>query len=153
MKVFKFGGASVKDAAAVKNVTKILSSFKDDKLLVVVSAMGKTTNALEKVLNAYIHKQGDAVKYLQEVKDYHRKIMIDLFPAPNHPVFDQVNNHFVEIEWVLEEEPSKGFDFAYDQIVSVGELVSTRIISDQLSEITCELGSNGKCRDQRTSLL
>ena len=133
MKVFKFGGASVKDAAAVKNVTKILSGFSEDQLVVVVSAMGKTTNALEKVVSAFMDKSGEAPKLLQEVKDFHRKIMLDLFPSANHPVFDIVNNIFVEIEWVLEEEPSKGMAFAYDQIVSTGELISTRIISAYLS--------------------
>jgi aspartate kinase len=133
MKVFKFGGASVKDAAAVKNVTKILAGFSDDRLVVVVSAMGKTTNALEKVVNAYCRKTGDAGKFLNEVKEYHHKIMNELFPVPTHPVFDVVNNIFVEIDWVLEEEPSKGFAFAYDQIVSTGEMISTRIISAYLA--------------------
>lgn len=133
MKVFKFGGASVKDAAAVKNVTKILSGFSTDKLVVVVSAMGKTTNALEKVVNSYYEKKGDAGELLATVKDYHHKIMQDLFPVPNHPVFDEVNNIFVEIDWVLEEVPSKGYAFAYDQVVSAGELISTRIISAYLT--------------------
>ena len=133
MKVFKFGGASVKDAAAVKNVTKILSGFGEEKLVVVISAMGKTTNALEKVVSAYIDKTGEAQRLLQEVKEYHRRIMMDLFPSASHPVFDVVNNIFVEIDWVVEEEPSKGLDFAYDQIVSAGELISTRIISAYLS--------------------
>ena len=133
MKVFKFGGASVKDAAAVKNVTKILSGFSDDRLVVVVSAMGKTTNALEKVVNAYCRKTGEAGVFLNEVKEYHHKIMTELFPVPTHPVFDVVNNIFVEIDWVLEEEPSKGFAFSYDQIVSTGEMISTRIISAYLA--------------------
>jgi len=133
MKVFKFGGASVKDAAAVKNVTKILAGFTDDKLVVVVSAMGKTTNALEKVVNAYFYKTGDASAALNEVKEFHHKIMMDLFSVPTHPIFDIVNNIFVEIDWVIEEEPAKGFAFAYDQIVSTGELISTRIISAYLA--------------------
>lgn len=132
MKVFKFGGASVKDADAVKNMTKVLAGFKDEKLVVVVSAMGKTTNALELVVNSYFNKDGNAIKNLEEVKIYHKKIMMDLFSSKTHPVFDLVNNTFVEIEWVLEEEPSKGYAFAYDQIVSAGELISTRIISAYL---------------------
>ncbi len=133
MKVFKFGGASVKDAAAVKNVTKILAGFTEDKLVVVVSAMGKTTNSLEKVVNAYFYKSGDAAAALNEVKEFHHKIMMDLFLVPTHPIFDIVNNIFVEIDWVLEEEPAKGFAFAYDQIVSTGELISIRIISAYLA--------------------
>jgi aspartate kinase len=132
MKVFKFGGASVKDAAAVKNVTRILGRFPDERLAVVVSAMGKTTNALEKVAEAYHGKTGDALKLLVDVREFHRKIMADLFPA-DHPVYDQVNNHFVELEWVLEEPPDRDFNFIYDQIVSAGELISTRIISGYLA--------------------
>lgn len=132
MKVFKFGGASVKDAEAVKNMTSVLSSFKNEKLVVVVSAMGKITNALEKVVNSYYNQDGNAVKHLEEIKLFHKKIMLELFPSKSHPVFDLVNNHFVEIEWVLEEAPAKGYAFAYDQIVSNGELISTRIISAYL---------------------
>ncbi len=137
MKVFKFGGASVKDAEAVKNVTRILGNFPDDRLVVVVSAMGKTTNALEKVTEAYHSKSGDASKLLADLREFHRKIMVDLFPA-SHPVYDQVNNHFVELEWVLEEPPARDYDFVYDQIVSVGELISTRIISNYLAHSNIE---------------
>ncbi len=138
MKVFKFGGASVKDAASVKNVTKILSGFTSDKLVVVVSAMGKTTNALEKVVNAYYEKKSDTVELLTVVKDYHHKIMQELFPVADHAVYNDVNNIFVEIEWVLEEAPSRGFAFVYDQIVSAGELISSRIISAYLAHAGVE---------------
>ncbi|MBL0341493.1 MAG: aspartate kinase [Bacteroidetes bacterium] len=134
MKVFKFGGASVKDAEAVKNITKILANFENEKIVVVVSAMGKMTNALELVINSYFNKDGNAIKHLEEVKLFHKKIMNELFSSKSHPVFDEVNNHFVEIEWVLEEEAAKGYAFAYDQIVSTGELISTRIISAYLRQ-------------------
>jgi len=146
MKIFKFGGASVKDAEAVKNMTAVLFGFKEEKLVVVVSAMGKTTNALELVVNSYYNKDGNASKHLEEVKLYHKKIMMDLFPSNAHPVFDLVNNHFVEIDWVLEEEPSKGYAFVYDQIVSAGELISTRIISAYL-ELTGIVNSWLDARD------
>jgi aspartate kinase len=134
MKVFKFGGASVKDAGAVKNISGILKSFSGEKLLVVISAMGKTTNALEKVVNSYFTNDGQAVAHLEEVKQYHRKIMIELFKSAADQIFDEVNNIFVEIEWVLDEQPSKGYAFAYDQIVSAGELISTKIVSAYLRE-------------------
>lgn len=134
MKVFKFGGASVKDAGAVKNIAGILKSFSGEKLLVVISAMGKTTNALEKVVNSYFTNDGQAAAHLEEVKQYHRKIMIELFKSASDQVFDEVNNIFVEIEWVLDEQPSKGYAFAYDQIVSAGELISTKIVSAYLRE-------------------
>lgn len=132
MKVFKFGGASVKDADAVVNLRDILLSYVDQPLLVVVSAMGKTTNALEAVVEAHCHKVGNAQALLEDIRSYHLGIMNRLFPDSSHPVFDQVNNILVEIEWILEEEP-RSYDFVYDQIVSVGELVSTTIISAYLN--------------------
>lgn len=128
MKVFKFGGASVKNAASVKNVASILKLFPDEKIAVVVSAMDKTTNALEKVTDAHCRKSGDAHNLLQEVKLFHESIIEELFPDKNNPVYGQVNNFFVEADWVLEEEPRE-YDFVYDQLVSLGELVSTAIVS------------------------
>lgn len=132
MKVFKFGGASVKNAEAVKNVCAILKRFPDEPLTVVVSAMDKTTNALEKVAHAYYQKNGKASDLLNEVRTFHINVMKDLFADAAHPVYDLVNNLFLEVDWILEETPSKGFDFCYDQIVSAGELISTRIISEYL---------------------
>lgn len=133
MKVFKFGGASVKDAAAVKNVCQILKSFSGKQIIVVVSAMGKTTNALEKVVQAYINKTGNAHELLKDLKDFHLKIMEDLFENTAHPVYERVNNFFVEVDWVI-EEPPRDYDFIYDQVVSIGELVSTAIVSAYLND-------------------
>jgi len=133
MKVFKFGGASVKDASSVSNVASILKRFPNENILIVVSAMGKTTNALEKVVNDFFYKKGDAHAALEEVKRYHYTIMNHLFPDETHPVFKEVNNFFVEVDWVLEEEPNRGYGFIYDQVVSIGELVSTKIVSEYLN--------------------
>ena len=133
MKIFKFGGASVKDADSVKNVCRILKSFAGDQIITVISAMGKTTNALESVVNAYMNKESTAHDLLKNVKSFHTNIMEDLFADPHHPVYESVNNLFVEVDWVL-EEPQRDYDFIYDQIVSVGELVSTRIVSAYLNE-------------------
>ncbi|MBL0073541.1 MAG: aspartate kinase [Bacteroidetes bacterium] len=133
MKVFKFGGASVKDAAAVRNMTAILKMFSAEELVVVISAMGKTTNALEKVTNAYFSDISEAPKNLDVVKKYHLELMEELFPDKSHQVYNLVNNLFVEIEWVLEESPSRSYAFVYDQIVSAGELISTTIISNYLN--------------------
>ena len=133
MKVFKFGGASVKDADAVKNVAAILKRYPGEKIIAVVSAMGKTTNALEQVVNAYINKTGDAHQLLKTIKEFHTRIMDDLFSDPKHPVYELVNNFFVEVDWVLEEQPRE-YNFIYDQIVSIGELASTRIVSAYLKE-------------------
>lgn len=128
MKVFKFGGASVKDAAAVRNLADILRMFPGERIVIVVSAMGKTTNALERVVNAYCLGQDDPRALLDEVRAFHTAIMDELFEGDNGSVYEKVNNFFVEIEWVLGEEV-RDYDFVYDQVVSIGELVSTTIVS------------------------
>ena len=130
MIVYKFGGASVKDAAGVRNVVSILQAESDVNLMIVISAMGKTTNALEAIVNAYY--SGDAPS-LDSVKQYHFDIMTQLFER-NHPIYDKVNNLFVEIEWMIEDAPTSTYAYEYDQIVSVGELLSTTIISAYLNE-------------------
>ena len=137
MKVFKFGGASVKDASSVRNVASILSLFQDENLVVVISAMGKTTNALEKVVNAYYYKKPELSEAIQFVKDFHTGILQGLGFQNNHDIFHQLENVFTEIEWVMEDGTSKGYAFIYDQIVSQGELISTKIISAYLNENGC----------------
>jgi aspartate kinase len=132
LKVFKFGGASVKDASGIKNVGNILQNYKDDPLMVVVSAMGKTTDALERIVAAHANKTGEATKLLEDLKQAHYVIMSDLFEE-GHAAFDDVNDTFVAIEWILEEEPHPNYDFLYDQIVSVGELVSSKILAAYLN--------------------
>lgn len=134
MQVFKFGGASVKDAAGVINLTHILKSHLSEKLVVVVSAMGKTTNLLEQLLVSFFKGKPETEDLLEEVKNYHFEIAHQLFEDPSHPVFDLISNHFVEIEWILEDGPVDGFDYTYDQIVSVGELLSTTIVSQYLNQ-------------------
>ena len=133
MLVFKFGGASVKDAAGVINLSNIVKNYEGQKLLIIVSAMGKTTNALEKLTKAYINGSDDLHSVFDEIKDYHFNIVKELF-APNHPVFNEVANTFVEIDWMIEDEPHADHDFIYDQIVSIGELVSTRIVAAYLNQ-------------------
>jgi aspartate kinase len=134
MQVFKFGGASVKDAAGVKNVVEVLKQFPDQQITVVVSAMGKTTNSLERLAKAYFYKTDDAEAILDEVKAYHLDICKNLFPLV-HPVHTDIENTFVELHWAIEDEPTQGFDFEYDQIVSMGEVISTKIISAFLTEV------------------
>lgn len=134
MKVFKFGGASLKDAANVKNVANILQRFKQDKLVVIVSAMGKTTNALEAVVAAHAKQNGEAQNLYNVFKEAHYAIMRDLF-EPNDKVFTDVNDTFVEGEWVLEEKPSDDYDYMYDQIVCMGELVSSKIVTAYLNSV------------------
>lgn len=135
MQVFKFGGASVKDAESVKNSAHIISKYKVDALLVVVSAMGKTTNLLEDVTKAYHQNTGEAFEILEKAKAFHYNILSGLFEQPNHPIFDEIANCFVEIEWILEEEPQDSFDYLFDQVVSTGEIVSSKILAAYLNHI------------------
>jgi aspartate kinase len=134
LKVFKFGGASVKDAASIKNVANILSKFKTERLVIVISAMGKTTNALEEVVAAHAKNTGEALEKYNTVKEAHYAIMNALFEE-NDEVFTEVHDTFVEAEWVLEEAPHEDYDYMYDQIVSVGEQVSTKIVAAYLNKV------------------
>jgi aspartate kinase len=133
MLVFKFGGASVKDAEGIINLANVVEKYKGEQLLIVVSAMGKTTNALEKLTKAYADQTEDMQDIYEGIKQYHYDILTKLFNS-NDPVFDEVANTFVEIDWMIEDEPHDSFDFIYDQIVSVGELVSTRIVTAYLNK-------------------
>lgn len=133
MQVFKFGGASVKDADSIQNLAQIVKQFSEEKLLIVVSAMGKTTNALEKLHLAYLSQNDDVQAVFAEIKQFHQQIMADVF-EPANPIFDEVANTFVEIDWILEEEPQDDRNYIYDQIVSIGELVSSRIVTAYLQQ-------------------
>jgi aspartate kinase len=133
MKVFKFGGASVKDAAGVKNVASILQRYKTEQLVVVVSAMGKSTNALEEVVAAHAKQTGKAQELLDGLKEKHYAIMRELFEEGDE-AFAAVNDIFVEAEWVLEEKPADNYDYMYDQIVCVGELASSKILAAYLNK-------------------
>ena len=137
IKVFKFGGASIKDVQGIKNVGEILQKYDADSLVIIFSAIGKVTNMLEKVVEAYVLKNEKSVLALRKVKDFHSDILNDLF-TETHPIYDVVNNLFVEIEWVLEEEPNQDYAYDYDQIVSIGEFLSTQIMSAYLQQIGFE---------------
>lgn len=131
-KVFKFGGASVKDAAAIENLHDILRRYPDERLVVVISAMGKTTNFLERVLHAY-HNAPDQVEgLLAELQRQHEDVAERLVPDPGS-IVDRVQGLFAQLRARLLMEPSDNYDFDYDQIVSFGELLSTTIISTYLN--------------------
>jgi aspartate kinase len=133
MKIFKFGGASVKDAAGVKNVYDVLQKVGYEDVLLVVSAMGKTTNALEIVIKNYFEKSPALQSSVQEVKKYHNLIVMELFEEENNPVFGDVNALFADLEFFLSQNKSPNYNFVYDQIVSFGELISTKIISHYMN--------------------
>jgi aspartate kinase len=129
MRVFKFGGASVKDANGVRNVYDVLQKVGYDDVLIVVSAMGKTTNALEVVIKDYFDKAKTLQASIQEVKKYHNQIIMDLFDEENHPVFQSINKLFDELDYFLSHNKSPNYSFVYDQVVSFGELISSTILS------------------------
>ncbi|WP_422349917.1 aspartate kinase [Flagellimonas sp.] len=135
MRVFKFGGASVKDAEAVKNVVKVLKEVGHEDTLVVISAMGKTTNAMEKVVAAYFNNKSQVSSSIQEVWEYHEAILSELFENKNHPVYGKVKTLFEEVKGFLAWNKSPKNAFVYDQVVGYGELVSTTIISEYLNEV------------------
>ncbi|HTF04379.1 MAG TPA: aspartate kinase [Bacteroidia bacterium] len=134
MKVFKFGGASVKDEDGVRNLAKIAASFSNEKLIVVISAMGKTTNALERLANAFYYGKENAEEVLKEIREYHLGILQKLFPDASHPVHTDIHNTLVELDWAIEDAPTHSYDCEYDQIVSVGEILSTKIVAAFLKE-------------------
>ncbi len=135
MKVFKFGGASVKDAEGIKNVSSIIKRHQGTQLLVVVSAMGKITDKLEQLTTAYLYGQGNLHQIFEEIKRYHFDILNELFTNYDHPIFDDIINTFVEIDWLIEEQPEDAPDYIYDQIVSIGELVSSKILAAYLGTL------------------
>ena len=136
MQVFKFGGASVNSVERVKNVGDILRLYPNEKILVVISAMGKTTNALEKVTDAFYEgRKEDALQLFQQVKQQHLNTAKFLLVTNAVACEEQLNNFFTEAEWLLHDKPVRDYDYYYDQVVCVGELLSTSIVSHYLNEI------------------
>lgn len=132
MKIFKFGGASIKDADGIKNVCDLLENVGYSDVLLVVSAMGKTTNALELVLQQYFDKSAALKSAIQDVRKYHNQILLDLFDDEKHAVYSQVNGHFSDLDAFIKSNKSPNYSFVYDQIVSFGELISSTILSQYL---------------------
>jgi aspartate kinase len=145
-KVFKFGGASLKDVDGIRNIGTILQRYQKENLIVVVSAMGKTTNALEEVVHAYFREDGTAHVVLEEIKQKHYETIALLFDPSGlitstniteivANLSESVNDTFVEVDWILEDEPHDNFDYIYDQIIGIGELVCSRIVAAYLNVI------------------
>jgi len=134
MKIFKFGGASVKDAEGVKNVARIIQSQMVEPLLIVVSAMGKTTNRLEELINVFFNGKEEKENLFQNIKNEHLAIAENLF-AGNVAVCADIENLFDELHAYIQEDASENYDFEYDQIVAYGELVATKIVANYLKTI------------------
>ena len=134
-KIYKFGGASVKDADAVRNLAQIVSQHKDEDILLVVSAMGKTTNMLEKVLANFREHNGNlGMDALHEVISYHDGIIQGLFYGNTDPRFDEnIAGLFIEL-WEKLQKTEDPYDYQYDQTVCYGELISTSIIHEYLNK-------------------
>ncbi len=134
MFVFKFGGASVKSAEAVRNIVNILQRFEKSEIVVVVSAMGKSTNALERIIDHYAgnNREGWDAEF-QSLKAYHYEIINSLFEEEDHPVYEGVAALFEELSRRLEKSPTLNYDFDYDQVICFGELLSSTIIGHYLN--------------------
>ncbi|MBK5213147.1 MAG: aspartate kinase [Flavobacteriaceae bacterium] len=136
MKIFKFGGASTKDAESVKNTASVIVQSGEKDLVIVVSAMGKITNLLEKVVEEYLNENSTKDnEYVSEFKEYHLKILNGLFKNTNHSAYKNVAELFEKMASFLKVNKSKNHAFVYDQVVSFGEMVSSTIVSEYLSEI------------------
>lgn len=135
MKVFKFGGASVNSVERTKNLADILQHYPTEKLLIVISAMGKTTNALEKVTEAfYAGKKEESLQLFEQVKQQHLSTAKYLLVTHYLACEAQLRDFFTEVEWLLHDKPVRDFDYYYDQVVCAGELLSTAIVSAYLNE-------------------
>ena len=135
MRVFKFGGASIESTARAMQVAGIIREHASQPLLVVISAKGKTTNVLEQIAHKYYEGEMEkAAMALSDLMMEHKQYAIDLLQRPSPEFMNDLDTLAVECEWVLNEQASKPFDYYYDQIVSLGELLSTRIIATFLQE-------------------
>ena len=146
MKVFKFGGASIKDAPSIKNILEIISKYKKDNLVIVVSAMGKTTNALEKVVDSYFNDKAQLQSSISDVFNFHINILNNLFEK-NHFIFSELNTSFEKLSSFIKSNKSPSYSFVYDQVVSLGELISSKIIYEYLQKnnIDCSLIDARNC--------
>ena len=133
MQVFKFGGASVKDAESIKNVVKVLRHEGFENTLIVISAMGKMTNAFEEVATAYYQKSNDLPQKIEFVRNYHLNIINDLFLEAQRTVLFEIEQLLGRLSGFLITNKSKDYNYIYDQIVGFGELLSTKIISVYLN--------------------
>ena len=130
MQVFKFGGASVNSVERIRNVADILKRYPDEPVMVIVSAMGKTTNALERVAEAFFNgeKEG-AIQLFEELKQVHIRTARELLGEKAGACLSRMQNFFTEVEWLLHDRPVRDFDYYYDQVVCAGELLSSSLVS------------------------
>ncbi|MCU0370215.1 MAG: aspartate kinase [Bacteroidales bacterium] len=133
MKVFKFGGGILHSAEAVKKIPGIISMYPDEPLLVVISAFGKTTNALEEVILSRFRKEQQVQELVGNIKKYHTEILSGLFPDQGHPVYTETGTLWEELDRALLSEPPALFHEFYDRVICYGELISSKIVSHFLA--------------------
>ena len=135
MKVFKFGGASINTSERIVNTGEILKQHSGEKILVIISAMGKTTNALEKVVDAFFDgRSADALRLFEQVKQTHLQMLKYLITINWQQADNQLKDFFTEVEWLLHDKPVRNYDYYYDQVVCSGELMSTSLVSNYFNE-------------------
>jgi aspartate kinase len=135
MKVFKFGGASVNGVEKIQQAAEIVRSYQPGKLIIVVSAIGKTTNALEKVAESFFSGNKDeALQLFNAVKQKHLNLAKFLLVTHYNETLSRLSDFFTEVEWLLHDKPVRSFDYYYDQVVCVGELLSSCLFSAWLNE-------------------
>ena len=135
MKVFKFGGASINSVERIRNTGDILQEYKGEKILVVISAMGKITNALEKVAEAFFEgRKEDALRLFEQVKESHLRYLKYLVTIQWQEAENHLKDFFTEVEWMLHDRPVRDYDYYYDQVVCAGELISTSLVSSYFTE-------------------
>jgi len=129
MRIYKFGGASVKDAEGIKNLFSIMKKEGFDKTLLIISAMGKTTNALELVVKNYFENKNELQYSINQIFEFHNTVLLELFSEKNYEVFNDIKLIFDNLKVFLKRNKSPNYSFVYDQVVPCGEILSTKIIS------------------------
>lgn len=131
-RVLKFGGASIRDSSKIENVFSILSSYKNEKIVIIFSAIANVTNLLEELVDLHLMNDLRKQHKLVEIHQIHLNIVKDLFEK-NHSIYNKLNNLIDELRVIIDKKPESGYSFIYDQIVSYGELMSTKILNDYLN--------------------
>ena len=131
-RVLKFGGASIRDSSKIENVFSILSSYKNEKIVIIFSAIANVTNLLEELVDLHLMNDLRKQHKLVEIHQMHLNIVKDLFEK-NHSIYNKLNNLIDELRVIIDKKPESGYSFIYDQIVSYGELMSTKILNDYLN--------------------
>ena len=134
MQILKFGGASLKDAINIKKVATIIDSMDYKDTIIIVSAIGKTTNALETIVDLYLKKNNNLLNCINELHELHIKIIDDLF-IENHEIYKIVSNDFQKIRDFLKNNKSPNYNFIYDQIIPFGELLASKIINEYFNSV------------------